>query len=191
MGNGRAVRGLLLKYRLQYDNAGGTNLPPTRRFATLAKWGVDFRWQERIARSEQLDREAEQAARQHALEAQAQLWAERRLAVKERDWQQAERIRKLADQILDESPKFVKSTRRLIRGSGGEADREIITVALDGKLMVQATETASKLQRLAAEMETEHIQVDKVEITADELAEARKRALDLEQELLGDPADAE
>lgn len=187
MGSGRSVRGLLLKYRERYANAMGTDLPPTRRFGTLAKWGVNNRWQERIARAEHLDREAEAAARQRALEAQAQLWAERRLSVKERDWQQAERIRKLADQILDEGPKFVKSSRRFIKGKNGEPDKELITVALDGKLMVQATETASKLQRLAAEMETEHFQVDNLEINADEMARAKQRALELERELLGEP----
>jgi len=97
----------------------------------LVKW----RWRERA--------EAWDKAEQERVEAE---WGERRAQIRERDFAQSLQLRDLAQKILDEGPKFIKSRRRV------SGTQEIITVALDGHLAVKALEASSKLQRLAAEM---------------------------------------
>lgn len=95
-----------------------------------------------------------------------QLWESRRLQVKEDDWRQSGTLRKVADQILAEAPKFTRTQRQRIpaeydaQGRQISPEREIITLALNGQLAVRAAETASKLARLAAEMETERKQIE-------------------------------
>lgn len=155
MGSGRSVRLLCDKYRNQTEICAGSR-PPTRRLSTLLEWSTRHEWQDRIHESVRLDQEAERIAREEALKEEAQKWAKRRLDVREKDWQQAARLRELADKIMDEAPKFLKTTRKYLAGKDGGPDREIVTVAIDAKVMIQALEAASKLQRLAAEMETEH-----------------------------------
>lgn len=162
MGSGRSLRALLERYRTQAGSEGDSIRPPTRRFSTLFGWSRNNDWQARIEAQSRLDKAAEDHAKAAAMAEAAARWAERRLTVRERDWAQAERLRQLADSILDEAPKFIKTTRKFIPGRpadgdrDGTPDREIITVAIDAKLMVGSLEAASKLQRLAAEMETEH-----------------------------------
>lgn len=88
-------------------------------------------------------------------------WMKRREQARERDWTQAESLRKLADDIIAEGVKFVKTTKRVIPGQPavvdahgnvreqGRAEREIITVALNGPLAISAIQTGSRLSRLA------------------------------------------
>lgn len=154
-GTTRSLRKLLAAYREQIA-AGAASEPPTRRLQTLTGWSMTLAWQMRIDAQEALDRKAESAARQRALEESARLWAERREQLREQDWSDAQALRDLARTIVKEGPKYIKASRRVIRGEGDQPDREVITLALDGALAVRAMETSSKLQRLSAGMETEH-----------------------------------
>lgn len=155
LGPGRSLRALFDKYRNRNGADAGLK-PPTRRDSTLRQWSADLAWQARVDAQAELDRVAEAAAKAAALAEEAAKWAARRIEVRDRDWSQAERLRELADKIMAEAPKFTKTSRKLIKGRDGEPDREIITIGIDAQTMIKATEAASKLQRLAAEMETEH-----------------------------------
>lgn len=115
-------------------NGGG--IPGAWRRA-VERW----RWIERAEAWDQSEREKREAE-----------WQERQRVIREQDYQQGDRLRDLAIRILDEGPKFIKATRRLVKGEGGQIDREIVTLALNGDLAVKAIEAASKLQRVAAEM---------------------------------------
>ncbi len=73
-------------------------------------------------------------------------WAERRALLREDEWSLGSELLNLAKAMLAESPKFLKTTRRVIKETG----QEIVTVALDGKFLIMSAEMASKLRRLAA-----------------------------------------
>lgn len=182
-GSGRSLRALLERYRNQTDSEAGANEPPTRRFATLFAWSGNYRWQERIDAASVLQQRAEEQAKRDALRAEAEKWARRQLEVRERDWQQADRLRGLADQIMDEAPKFLRVTQKLIRGKDGEPDTILKTVALDAGLAVRAMELSSKLQRLSAEMETDHTLTDTVQ--AETVDDIRKRRWEQIADALG------
>lgn len=182
MGAGRSLRRLRDLYREKFEGEGDSIKPPTRNFKTLIVWSTDDAWQARVDAQLRIDRAAEEAARSDALRAQSAAWAERRMQVRERDWEQAEKLRKLADAILEESPRFLKTSRKYIPPKNGDPEREIITIAIDAKLMVNSLETASKLQRLAAEMETEHTLEEQV--SAESIEEVRaKRWADIQAAL--------
>lgn len=189
MGSGRSLRVLLERYRTQAASGEDSIKPPTRRFATIFKWSRENLWQDRMTRQTEIDLEAERQARADALKAEAAKWAERRLAVRERDWGQAEQLRELAEGILKEAPKFKKNSRRFIAGKEGEPDREVITLAIDAKLMVSAIEAASKLQRLAAEMETEHTLAETTD--AEDIEKVRQKRWADVQEQLTDAIDSQ
>lgn len=82
-------------------------------------------------------------------------WAARRKEIREEDWKAGEELRDLYHRIMDETPNFVIQKRKFVKGEGSAPDQIIITLALDGHLMIKTLEVSSKLQRLAAEMKTE------------------------------------
>lgn len=149
MGSGRALRKLLVIYKRQAEDDPQTIFPPTPSWTTLSRWSGLFHWKKRVAAQKDMD-EAERAA----------LWAQRRLEVQEKDWEQSEKLRGLAGKILDEGPLFIKQQRRFVKGEEGKPDQVIITMALNGALGVKAAEAGSKLARLAAEMETGREKID-------------------------------
>jgi hypothetical protein len=110
----------------------------------------------RVQAQEEIDAEAARQVRLAAEAATAREWAERRETVRQRDYHQADRLRNLVDAVLDEAPKFLQTRSRIIPARDGHPEREIITIAINTGVAIQAATVASKLQRLAAEMETEH-----------------------------------
>lgn len=159
MGRGRSLEKLLKSYQ-------NANKPPiTTRIKTLADWSRFFYWQARVDAQERLDKIARQAR-----------WEERQEEIRETDYQQGQKIRKLVDDALKEAPAFLRQRRRVVKGEDGEPDQIIITLAIDAKLITQAAKVASDLQRRAAGLEDETIkhtgEVTAVPIT---LAEWRKR----------------
>lgn len=151
MGAGRS----LLKLHARYLEATGAR-PPTTRLAALKTWSMRYDWVSRVSAWD----------RARALEEEAE-WLARRREVRAQDWNQGTELRSLAERIAAEGPSFIKTRRKRIPGSPqvvdekgkvlspGTPDQEIITMALDGNLMIRAAQTGSALQRLAAEMETE------------------------------------
>lgn len=84
-------------------------------------------------------------------------WIEKREQVRQEDWLLGEKMRALVHEIIDEGPNFIIQRRKVTKGKDGNPDRVIITLALDVNAAVKAGGLASKLQRLAAGMETENL----------------------------------
>lgn len=135
----------------------------TPRFRSLSEWSMNLSWQARVDAADELLRRQEADARRRLAEEKARLWVDRREELREKDWNQSQALRALADKILEEGPKFIKTTRKTIRGKEGEPVKEVITLALNGEMAIKAMETASKLMRLAAEMETESLVIQELE----------------------------
>jgi hypothetical protein len=171
MGMGRSLPKLHKLY-VEWANSGRleNSEPPTKRLGALFTWSADFDWQERVLAKKVLD-DAEFEL----------LWQERRLQLREQEWDLAGKMLKVGERIMDEAPLFVKQQRRFIKGEEGQPDREVITMALDGHLGVRAAETGSKLARLAAEMESERKKIEfAVEKEMETLLDVAAQVLDEE-----------
>jgi hypothetical protein len=156
LGAGRSFAKLIDAYQGSQKVAGSSqNTPPTSSLKQLAKWSMLHAWQARVQAQADLDDEADKAE-----------WEARRRQVRDADWRQGAALRSLAEQVLQEGPNFIKTRRRIVKGSPqvldakgniislGQPDREIVTMALDGYLAVRASRAGSQLTRLAAGMET-------------------------------------
>jgi hypothetical protein len=141
MGAGRSLKKLHNRYLQQT-----TKEPPTRKWNTITTWCKKYSWVDRVERADKLQRFADDEE-----------WRERRMELREGEWELSTDLIELTKEILAQAPNFVKSKRKFVPGKNGEPDREIITAALDLYLAVKAGETASKLGRLAAGMETENV----------------------------------
>ena len=141
MGPGRSLRGLHAKYRHQIDSGSATEKPPSSRLRTLGEWSSKYEWQKRIEAWTAELKQADQV-----------LWEGRRRAIREADFEAGEALRNLAADILQETPQFLKTTRRFVKGGDGLPDREVITVGIDVGAMLKALAQASDLQRQAAGM---------------------------------------
>lgn len=171
MGPGRSLGKLSAIYR-QKDGDPTAGIPPTRLLRTLERWSSKYGWQKRV--------EAWDAELQRQEQAR---WEERQRQVRDADWQMGEELRALAGKILEQTPQFIKTTRRLVKGKKGESDREVITLGIDVTGLVRAAEAGSKLQRQATGMpdsvqQIEHSGEVKVlgDITPD-MAKAAQNAL--------------
>lgn len=151
MGSGRSLRKLIERYKRD------TNNPPTVYFNTMGTWSNKYDWVARVDAWTAIQQERDEAE-----------WVERRRQIRQADWKLADRLRKLANGILDAAPTFFKRRSKLEKGdairrvveSGDRevvhitrVDTQIITVALDGHLMTRAAKVASELGRLAAEVQ--------------------------------------
>lgn len=144
MGPGRSLSKLAAHYR-QKNGEPAVEKPPTTTLRTLETWSSKFAWQARLADFRQERDRQDQAA------AEA-----RRRALQEADFRTGDELRDLAKRILDQTPQFLKTTRRLVKGSHGQPDREVITVGLDGGLMLRALQLASELQNKALGVADKH-----------------------------------
>jgi hypothetical protein len=114
----------------------------TRSQKTLDGWSKRYSWQKRIEQWDELVK-AEQL----------QLWGERQLLVRDQDWEHGGKLRKLAADILAAAPLYVRETISVEYDDRGEMYK-VVTRALDAHALEKIEALASKLQRLAAEMET-------------------------------------
>jgi hypothetical protein len=141
LGAGRSLRQLHAVYVKRASSKPQADSPPTTRLSTLFTWSARHAWQPRLAAYREERQKADQA-----------VWEQRRAAVREADWQAGEALRDLAAQVLAQTPQFVKTARRLVKGGKGVPDREVITLALDGTFLLKTLDLASALQRQAAEV---------------------------------------
>lgn len=157
MGPGRSLTNLLESYR----NQEATKPPPTKRLDSLKGWSTKFAWVARVEAQRALD-----------LESDKLLWDERRRQIRESDWAQGLALRDLANKVMAEGVNFIKTRRRLVKGSPkvvdptgrvldpGTPDQVVVTMALDGGFLVKAATTGSELTRLAADMASTRQAVD-------------------------------
>jgi len=113
-------------------------------------------------------------------------WEQRQRELREADWATGDELRDLAAQILEHAPKFLKTTRRVVKGQGGEPDQVVTTVELDGTFLLKTIKLASDIQRVAAGMPTDITEhnIRDISFTADELAAAKDAADQFEESLL-------
>lgn len=90
------------------------------------------------------------------IKAQAEaLWLARELEVRESDWTTSIELRKAGLEILKEVDKFTRTSSRVVPGDAkaGIPDREVITLKLNSGEGIKMLDLASKLGRLAANVE--------------------------------------
>ncbi len=107
-------------------------------------------------------------------------WVERRNEIRQQDYKMGENLRELASAILEHGPDFIIEREKFVKGNKGKPDQLIITIALDVNAAVKTADLASKLQRLAAEMETERTkgEHEHVILTGDEWRDSIKERRD-------------
>jgi hypothetical protein len=125
LGAGRSLRQLHAVYVERASSSPQADSPPTTKLSTLFTWSARHAWQQRLA-----------------------AYREERQKVDQAVWEQ----RDLAAQVLAQTPQFVRTARRLVKGGKGVPDREVITLALDGAFLLKTLDLASALQRQAAEV---------------------------------------
>ena len=159
MGPDRSLRKLaeIFKEEKKKRERGDTSVSyvPTTSFATLANWSAEDDWVNRVIQRDMLDT----AAKQYE-------WKERQEEIRELDWEHGSELRELAWKVIQVAPSFVRRSRKVVdEGSPrvvnmeGEVQREgrpreiVQTVQLSVSDLIKVEEVASKLQRLAAEMD--------------------------------------
>lgn len=142
---------------------------PTRHLATVKEWSSKYSWQERIARYHELliARQREETERR---------WVARREEERERAWGFANKLIERAEQMLSfplATVEKVSNTRREGTNIIVEERTIIQPVRWSQRDIAQFAETASKMARLAAGMETERaaldIDMDLLSLTAEDL----------------------
>lgn len=104
------------------------------------------------------------------------LWEERRRIARQRDFEQADKIRAIIDESLPHAERFIKSSRSFIQGKDGAPDKEIITLSFDLTGLSRVLTDVSKLQRLANDQSTENIGLSGAALDAAILRELAKLA---------------
>ena len=155
---------------------GSPNSPHRKDGNTHWKiWANKYNWLERAA-----------AYDEHLYERDRLKWEARRQAVKERDYEQGEALRKLADQLLITSHDFIQENRQFIPGENGKPDKEIIRQAIDAPTMLKIIDLASKIQRLATGETTENQSITLAGEVLDRMIEKEMRKA-TQVALLDDP----
>lgn len=165
MGSGRSQRKLIEYYEGQ-TVSDQLAKPPTLIYSTLSRWSYQFDWVARVNAWTAIQQEQDEIE-----------WSERRRQVREDDWKLADRLRGLANEILDAAPTFYRRKSKLEIGevvNGVRVDTKVITVALDGNLMTRVVKVASELGRLAAEVQppltrSQNLNIDLSQLTTEQL----------------------
>lgn len=111
-------------------------------------WSSKFDWVKRAL-----------AHDEHLAELDRLRWAERRKQLQEADWQDGQEVRKMVMSALPEASRFIKRKEVFVKGEKGQPNQLIITESFNIVSLVNALSGADKLQRLATDEPTEHIQL--------------------------------
>lgn len=141
MGPGRSLAKLA---RLYSKDAPDFYFVPTRHLRTLKVWSSRYRWQDRIAAWARMGTEHDE-----------ELWRKRQHQLRELEWGQSQRLFERAKQMLQ------YPLSQVVKEEGAENKVQIIAPAgWSLRDVARFLETASKLGRLSAEMQTERIEID-------------------------------
>lgn len=135
----------------------------------VSRWAQRWLWTERVKAWEDHMREVEEAAYMKAAEEKAAQWAERRQAIRDKEWELGQKLITRAEQMLG----FPLVTTKIQDGA---------TTVAPAKWMAQDIprflELADKLIRLAAEMESDTQKVElKVKNELEEIYAKLQKAL--------------
>lgn len=140
------------------QEAVGTKLAKSRQL--LSRWAAAHSWVERASLYDAHMQGIEQAAIEKARAKEAEKWARRQAEQRDRDWSMAEQLRDKAEKMLGYP----------LSRTHTEDGKTVVNPARWSMAdAVRMAEMAAKLARLAAEMATEHRQVDVTKLTDDEL----------------------
>jgi hypothetical protein len=150
------------------------------------KTGLPQAWRTQAKRWQWLGRA--QAWDAYRRQRDEQMWERRREEIRKREWDMAERLLTKAGQML-EFP-LAETTREQVSADGITKVITMIAPARWGMAdTARIADTASKLGRLSAEMETSReVVVPAAQITSDELAKARAETQAWEDKLMAEPA---
>lgn len=151
MGSVRSLSKLLAQYQTY------TKPPPTKYLNTLKSWSDKNEWQKRIKQYlDDIEAEAADKVRQ------------RLLAMADRDYEDGDKLRQIAMEVLAaEAPNFYRTTRKVIPGKPqvvdvngkiiqpGTAEQVVVMVRLDVSNIIRAVRNGSDLQHRSVPKTTE------------------------------------
>ena len=147
-GPDRSINGA---YRTAAGHQGGAKKAPGQ----WKKWSVIHDWPARAAVYDAHMAAVEQASREAALAERAALWAERQIEQREREWQAARALFDRAEQMLA----FPLSVTETTTAEDGKTVTVIAPAKWSFRDVATYFETAAKLARLAADMQTQTVGV--------------------------------
>ena len=152
MGYTRGLRPLVDRLR-QMEN------PPTESWGTICEWSSKLDWQERIKRWDEIQRKHDE-----------KVWRERRDSLRQREWDNFDRLQEIVSEMLAAMPNFITSKEKVIQegkpkvilNNGdviheGEPEIKLITVQMRMADSIKLIRTASDIGRRAAEMNQDHM----------------------------------
>lgn len=152
MGYGRGLKPLREKFSKMDD-------PPTKSYATIVNWSSKLDWVARVERWEEIERKRDEL-----------VWRERRDELRQKEWANFDRLQDIITEILKDVPKFIgrkekvidKGKPEVIDANGrqihaGKPEVKVITLELDGSLLIRFIKTASEIGRRAAEMDQNYM----------------------------------
>lgn len=144
--------------------------------STWRTWSTRFEWFKRADAFDRYHAALDRAADERAFAEERRTWAQRRALIRREAWDDAEKLRaKARDMLL--MPLTEQKTTNVVKSEDGKTVHQHITI-MPAKFSMQDAATylalADKLARLAADMETERIMHDTLEAKkARELEDAR------------------
>jgi hypothetical protein len=176
MGGRRSIRDLFEFYSKQKLSENQADNPPTGKISTLWTWSARHKWQERVARFDEIEKREREQKRIQERE-------ERRRLLEEADWEDGQQLRQRVLEFLEELPKFLKTSEQTkveevidkVTGQSIKQVTKVIVTKLNTSLpqLAQAMKVASELQRMATDSptsRTEHTE-------SGEVSDARERLI--------------
>lgn len=125
----------------------GKRAPPA-----WGKWSVKYSWPARAAAHDAYLAKREQ-------DEYDAVWLERRRIARERDYTQADELRRIIDDALPQAERFIRTQRTIVPARGDTPEREVITMGFDIVGLARVLAEASKLQRLSNDLSTENVEL--------------------------------
>ena len=143
----------MAKLHRRYEEMEDT--PPTTYLATIMDWSKSFDWQDRVKRWEEIEHQRDEL-----------LWRERRDNIRKLEWDNYDRLQKIAAQILEDMPTFISRKERVVEEGKarvvdaqgrtmheGSPEKKVIILSYDAATALRLIKMASDLGRRAAEMD--------------------------------------
>lgn len=148
-------RSLEAAYRAYRLNGGCAEVDRLKAPGTWQNWARGQNHRGALIAGSSSWAERGQAWEDHLAALDREKWEQRRKQIREDDWEAGQLLRKRAREILEDPEAFRKYTFTTTATGATHEKTELLTGAA-----ITATELASKLERLAAEMETDRTKLE-------------------------------